>query len=63
VAGVAGTAVMTVVSVHVAPMMGMPIFSGSMVMAGGCLIGHLIYGAIVGAVYGAPSASPRPVHA
>ena len=34
------------------PMMGMPVFSGSVPMAMGSLIGHLIYGAIVGAVYG-----------
>jgi hypothetical protein len=33
-------------------MMGMPLFSGSMVMAMGSLIGHLVYGAVVGAVYG-----------
>ena len=34
------------------PMMGMGLFSGSMVMAGGGLIGHLVYGAVVGAIYG-----------
>lgn len=34
------------------PMMGMPIFSGSVVMAMGSLIGHLVYGAVVGGVYG-----------
>jgi uncharacterized membrane protein YagU involved in acid resistance len=39
----------------VMPMMGMPVFSGSAVMAMGSLIGHLIYGATVGAVYGDPS--------
>jgi uncharacterized membrane protein YagU involved in acid resistance len=34
------------------PMMGMGVFSGSVAMAMGSLIGHLIYGAIVGGVYG-----------
>jgi uncharacterized membrane protein YagU involved in acid resistance len=34
------------------PMMGMGVFSGSVAMAMGSLIGHLIYGAIVGSVYG-----------
>ncbi|MEK7402784.1 MAG: DUF6789 family protein [Gemmatimonadota bacterium] len=43
--------------VAVMPMMGMGLFSGSMVMAGGSLIGHLVYGAVVGAVYGAPAAA------
>ena len=36
----------------VIPMMGMPLFSGSAVMAIGSLIGHLVYGAVVGATYG-----------
>jgi uncharacterized membrane protein YagU involved in acid resistance len=36
----------------VMPMMGMPLFSGSASMAMGSLIGHLAYGAVVGAVYG-----------
>lgn len=34
------------------PMMGMPFFSGSAVLATGSLIGHLVYGAVVGAIYG-----------
>ena len=38
----------------VMPMMGMPLFSGSLPMAMGSLIGHLVYGAVVGAVYGTP---------
>jgi uncharacterized membrane protein YagU involved in acid resistance len=38
----------------VMPMMGMPVFSGTVSMAMGSLIGHLVYGSIVGAVYGAP---------
>jgi uncharacterized membrane protein YagU involved in acid resistance len=36
----------------VMPMMGMPLFSGSVSMAMGSLIGHLVYGAVVGATYG-----------
>jgi uncharacterized membrane protein YagU involved in acid resistance len=36
----------------VIPMMGMPLFSGSAVLATGSLIGHLVYGAVVGATYG-----------
>lgn len=39
------------------PMMGMGMFSGSMMLAGGSLIGHLLYGAVVGLVYGAPDQS------
>ncbi len=38
--------------VVVMPMMGMGLFSGSMTMAGGSLIGHLVYGAVLGAVAG-----------
>jgi len=47
----------------VMPMMGMPVFSGSLPMAVGSLIGHLVYGAVVGAVYGAgaETSSPRRV--
>ena len=37
------------------PMMGMPMFSGSMMVAGGSLLGHLVYGAVVGGVYGLPA--------
>lgn len=36
----------------VMPMMGMAVFSGSAVMAIGSLIGHLVYGAVVGVKYG-----------
>ena len=39
-------------------MMGMPVFSGSFAMAGGSLIGHLIYGAALGGMYGHPSLVP-----
>ena len=38
--------------VMVMPMMGMPLFSGSMQMAGGSLVGHLMYSAVLGAVVG-----------
>lgn len=38
--------------VIVIPMMGMPLFSGSMAMAGGSLIGHLMYGTVLGGVVG-----------
>lgn len=41
-----------VAQIVVMPMMGMPLFSGSVVMAMGSLIGHLMYGAVMGAVYG-----------
>jgi uncharacterized membrane protein YagU involved in acid resistance len=48
----------------VMPMMGMPVFSGSMTMAMGSLIGHLVYGAVVGATYGAvPHQPARMAHA
>ncbi len=39
--------------VAVMPMMGMGLFSGSMAMAGGSLMGHLVYGAALGLIYGA----------
>ena len=38
------------------PMMGMPLFSGSMELAGGSLVGHLVYGGVVGTIYGPVSA-------
>jgi hypothetical protein len=52
----------------VIPMMGMPLFSGSWVLAAGSLIGHLVYGAVVGALYGSVPArnhvtSGRPAEA
>ena len=40
----------------VMPMMGMGLFSGSMVAAGGSLMGHLVYGVVLGAVYGTGTA-------
>ncbi len=36
----------------VMPMMGMPIFSGSATMAVGSLVGHIVYGVALGAIYG-----------
>lgn len=49
--------------VAVMPMMGMGLFSGSMAMAGGSLIGHLMYGAAVGVVYGTPAPASRGANA
>ena len=53
------------------PMMGMPVFSGSAVLATGSLVGHLVYGVVLGAMYRSPTegvvglrqASARPVSA
>lgn len=39
----------------VIPMMGMPLFAGSFMVALGSLIGHVLYGAFVGGVYGQPT--------
>jgi uncharacterized membrane protein (DUF485 family) len=36
-------------------MMGMPVFSGSATMAMGSLVGHLVYGGVLGGIYGAPA--------
>ncbi|MGE0161294.1 MAG: DUF6789 family protein [Gemmatimonadales bacterium] len=47
-----GLAPFLLAQVAVMPMMGMPLFSGSVSMALGSLVGHLVYGGIVGAVYG-----------
>lgn len=58
-----GLAPWLLAQVAVMPMMGMGLFSGSMMMAGGSLMGHLIYGAVVGAVYGAPVTQLRHAHA
>lgn len=44
----------------VMPMMGMGLFSGSMALAGGSLVGHLVYGAVLGGVVGAPSGAAGP---
>jgi uncharacterized membrane protein YagU involved in acid resistance len=47
-----GIAPFLLAQIVVMPMMGMPVFSGSAVMAAGSLIGHLVYGGVVGGVYG-----------
>ena len=48
----------------VMPMMGLGLFSGSMLAAGGSLMGHLLFGAVAGLVYGASTNSaPAPQHA
>jgi uncharacterized membrane protein YagU involved in acid resistance len=47
-----GIAPYLMAQIIVIPMMGMPLFSGSVVMAMGSLVGHMVYGAIVGGVYG-----------
>lgn len=50
-----GVAPWLVAQLIVMPMMGMPVFSGSFAMAAGSLIGHLVYGAVLGGIYGHPS--------
>lgn len=47
-----GIAPWLLAQIAVMPMMGAPVFSGSVVLAMGSLVGHLVYGAVVGAVYG-----------
>lgn len=47
-----GIAPFLMAQIIVMPMMGMPLFSGSAVMAMGSLVGHLVYGAVIGSVYG-----------
>jgi uncharacterized membrane protein YagU involved in acid resistance len=50
----------------VMPMMGAGFFSGSVAAAVGSLIGHLVYGGVIGAVYGVSdelAVAPRHVHA
>jgi uncharacterized membrane protein YagU involved in acid resistance len=50
----------------VMPMMGMGLFSGSVLLAAGSLLGHLVYGAVLGFVYGTtagPARTPEHVHA
>lgn len=49
-----GFGVFLLAQLVVTPMMGGGVFSGgNMPMIGGSLLGHLVYGALVGAVYGA----------
>ena len=50
-----GLAPWLLAQVAVMPMMGMGLFSGSIVMAMGSLIGHVLYGTTVGAIYGDPA--------
>jgi uncharacterized membrane protein YagU involved in acid resistance len=49
----------------VMPMMGAGLFGGSLVAALGSLMGHLVYGAVLGGVYGTAEAqaTARPAHA
>jgi len=48
-----GFAVFLVAQVVVTPMMGGGVFSGgNMAMIGGSLMGHLVYGGVVGAIFG-----------
>jgi len=63
-----GIAPFLMAQIIVIPMMGMPLFSGSVVIAMGSLVGHLVYGGIVGGVYGPveariglPAAAPAAV--
>ena len=42
----------------VIPMMGMPVFSGSIMMAMGSLLGHLVYGAVMGGIIGSGVRDP-----
>jgi uncharacterized membrane protein YagU involved in acid resistance len=51
-----GIAPWLMLEVAVLPMMGMPLFAGSAVVAMGSLFGHLVYGGTVGAIYGRPAA-------
>ncbi len=44
--------------VVVMPMMGMPLFGGGPPPAIGSLVGHLVFGAIIGAMYRGPDAAP-----
>ena len=55
-----GLAPWLLAQVAVMPMMGMGFFSGAMNLATGSLIGHIIFGGVVGAVYGKPSPGPAP---
>jgi uncharacterized membrane protein YagU involved in acid resistance len=56
-----GIAPFLLAQIAVVPMMGMPFFSGFGAMAVGSLVGHLVYGGVVGGVYGeAREAQPVP---
>jgi hypothetical protein len=59
-----GVALWLMAQLIVMPMMGAGIFSsniGGMMAAGGSLVGHLLYGSVLGAIAGAPE--PRLAHA
>jgi uncharacterized membrane protein YagU involved in acid resistance len=43
--------------VVVMPMMGMGLFSGSILAAGGSLMGHIVYGTVLGLVHGSSASS------
>ncbi len=45
--------------IAVMPMMGMPPFGGAAAPAIGSLIGHLVYGAVLGSIYGKPDETPH----
>ena len=51
-----GIAPFLLAQIAVIPMMGMPLFSGSVKLVMGSLVGHLFYGGLVGGVYRAPPA-------
>ena len=56
-AAIYGIAPWLLAQVAVMPMMGAPVFSGSVVLAMGSFLGHLIYGVVVGTVYGLQTSS------
>ena len=56
--GLCGLAPFLVAQIAVMPMMGMPVFSGSVRLAMGSLMGHGAYGMVVSTIYGD---SPRHV--
>ncbi|MGE0352184.1 MAG: DUF6789 family protein [Gemmatimonadales bacterium] len=59
-----GIGVFLVAQLLVMPMMGAGVFSGGNIpMIMGSLMGHLVYGALVGAIYGRPEAARAPSHA
>lgn len=47
----------------VLPMMGMPAFAGGLVPAIGSLLTHVVYGAVLGTIYGHPEAARIPAPA
>ena len=55
-----GLAPWLLAQVVVMPMMGMGLFSGAMSLAMGSMLGHIIYGGVVGVVYGEPPFAAAP---